>query len=205
MSGEGGPAEISNVLSAWFGPDADDATIVKRQHALWFVRSDATDRFLRETFGDLVARALRGEITSWGETQRGRLALLVVCDQLTRNIFRGTPRAFEGDPLALATSRAMIAADEDLRLRPIERLFVYLPLEHAEDLAVQNLAVARFEKLLDVVTGEARGAFAAYFDYAVRHRDIIQRFGRFPHRNVILGRASTDEEIAFLKEPFSSF
>ncbi|MRG94031.1 DUF924 family protein [Polyangium spumosum] len=197
--------EIEKVLLAWFGAEADDATVVKRQSGLWFAKSDETDRFLRETFGDLVERALRGELSSWRATLRGRLALIVLCDQFTRNIFRGTPRAFAGDPLALAAAREMIAAGEDASLRPFERVFVYLPLEHAEDLAAQEEAVARFARLLGDAPGEARGYFDGFHDYAVRHRDVIQRFGRFPHRNVILGRASTDEEIVFLKEPGSSF
>ena len=120
---------------------------------------------------------------------------MLLLDQFTRNIHRGTPRAFAGDALALATARAMVARGEDVELSTLQRVFVYLPFEHAEDLAMQHESLRLFEQLGD----------AGFLDYARRHAVVVERFGRFPHRNAILGRASTPEEIEYLKQPGSGF
>ena len=139
-------------------------------------------------------------MSAWADQADTALAHLLLLDQFTRNVFRDTPRAFAGDAQALAAARAMVAARQDEALLPVRRAFVYLPFEHAEDLAAQDEAVRLFTRLV-----AAAPALADMLGYAQRHRAVIQRFGRFAHRNAILGRASTAEEAAFLLEPGSSF
>jgi uncharacterized protein (DUF924 family) len=138
-------------------------------------------------------------------TSRGRLALILLLDQLPRSIHRGTPEAFAQDAAARQVADSGLAAGADRLLRPIERLFFYLPFEHSEDLADQHRSVRLFRELGESVLESQRDVFSGFLDYAVRHREVIERFGRFPHRNRILGRESTPEELAFLEEPGSSF
>lgn len=175
-----------DVLTFWFS----DST---RKH--WFARSDAFDASLRDRFGDLHTRAAAGQLDDWAATPRGALALVILLDQASRNLHRGTPGAFATDSAALRHARAAVDAGFDSGLSDEERLFFYLPFEHSEDLADQERSVALCASL----------ATAMYRDYAVRHRDVVARFGRFPHRNAILGRESTPEELEFLKQPGSSF
>jgi uncharacterized protein (DUF924 family) len=184
------------VLRFWFG---DDRPLAERPE--WFRKSDAFDREIAERFGPLIERALRGELAAWREESAEiALAQVIVLDQFTRNVFRNTPRAFAGDPLALATARAMLAQGQDVELAPVQRVFVYLPLEHAEVLRLQEESVRLFTQL-QAETPDAQG----WLDYAKRHHDVIARFGRFPHRNAILGRSSTPEELSFLSQPGSGF
>jgi uncharacterized protein (DUF924 family) len=142
----------------------------------------------------LWEQAVRGELDRWRSTPLAALALVVVLDQFSRNMFRGTPRAFAGDPAALAAAASVIERGFDRPLSAQERTFVYMPFEHAEDLAAQRRSLALFEAL-----------DPNDMEYARRHHEIIARFGRFPHRNSLLGRESTPEEIEFLKRPGSSF
>lgn len=191
---------IDRILAEWFG-ELDAQGLADEAHVRrWFTKDPAFDEFLRETFGALVEAALAGDLDAWAATPRGALARILLLDQMTRNIFRDTPKMFAGDALGRAATEAAIAAGFDERLRPHERAFLYMPLMHAEDLAVQERCVACFESLARI-----HETFAGQVDYAEQHRDIVARFGRFPHRNELLGRASTDEERAFLKEPGSSF
>jgi len=199
-------SEISVLLRFWFGDlSAPDEQIAERQAALWWGASAETDGILRTRFSDLHRHATRGELSAWSRTARGRLASIIAVDQLSRNLFRGSAEAFAHDDLARAWTVEAIESGQDRRLRPIERVFVYLPLEHSEDLADQERSVRVYEQLAGEVPPSARAAFAGYLDFAVRHRDIIRRFGRFPHRNASLGRVSTPAEIAFLSQPGSSF
>lgn len=142
---------------------------------------------------------MRGEIAGWNATPLAALALAIVLDQLPRNMFRGTARAFASDTLALAAAKAALERGFDAPLRPVERQFLYLPFEHAEDIAEQRRSLALLERLRKDSTHEVG------VDYARRHHDIIARFGRFPHRNALLGRISTPEELEFLEQPGSSF
>jgi uncharacterized protein (DUF924 family) len=144
-----------------------------------------------------AARA--GRLARWMEDPRSCLALIVLLDQLPRNMFRGSPRTYESDDKALAVARHAVAARHDHALRPVERSFVYLPFEHAEDLAAQHEGVALFSGLDLHPRGQE------WLKIARRHMEIVARFGRFPHRNDILGRPSTPEEIEFLTQPNSSF
>jgi len=153
----------------------------------------------------LLRAAASGELDDWASEPKSLLALILLTDQFPRNIYRESARAFAFDAKALAWCLEGMASGLHLALRPIQRVFFYLPLEHTESLAYQERSVRLFKKLLDSVSADQKPAFASFFDFAVHHRNIIARFGRFPHRNKILGRSSTPEELAFLAEPGSSF
>ena len=179
-------ASPHDVLAFWFDETAPN---------LWFEKNDAFDATLRARFGDRHAEAAAGCLVDWEETADGRLALLLLLDQMSRNLYRGDPRAFAQDARARAVARRAVAAGDHV-FAPRERCqFLFLPFEHSEDLADQLWCEALFRALGD----------DNLLDYAVRHRVIVERFGRFPHRNAALGRTSTAEELAFLTEPNSSF
>ena len=180
-----------SILTFWFGRGERD----KR----WFEKSEAFDDEVRRRFLGLHEQGARGALASWKDQPGECLALIVLLDQLPRNMFRGTPRAFATDGLALDAARHALAKGYDHAMRPAERMFLYLPFEHAESLPEQQMACELTKPL------EAFPETDDVYRYAVAHRDIIARFGRFPHRNAILGRESTPEEIAFLKGPGSSF
>jgi uncharacterized protein (DUF924 family) len=177
---------LEEVLSFWFAPGGRER---------WFERDPALDAEIARRFAPLVEEAAAGRLDALAGEPRGALALCVLLDQFPRDIWRGTPRAFACDEAARRVAGRAVAAGLDRGLPPEERLFLYLPFEHSESLADQERSVALMVGLGD----------AEWLDYAVRHRDVVARFGRFPHRNAILGRASTPEEEAFLREPGSSF
>jgi uncharacterized protein (DUF924 family) len=192
------PPDAQAVLDYWFG--APGSADHGRARELWFRKSEATDREIAQNFGTLVERALRGELDDWSGRPESALARIVLLDQFTRNIFRDTPRAFAGDARALRAATAMVGRRQDEALLPVQRTFVYLPFEHAEGIAMQDESVRLFTRLtLDVPELQDT------LDYAHRHREVVRRFGRFPHRNAILGRLSTPEEAVFLLEPGSRF
>ncbi|MGV8992213.1 MAG: DUF924 family protein [Thiobacillus sp.] len=194
-----------NVLDFWFGPSGTATELVGRQRKLWFAKSAANDQAVVDQFSDTLVAATAGQLDHWADTSRGRLALLIVFDQFPHHIHRDQPQAFATDPQALALSLAAIKAGDEQHLTPIEHVFLYLPLEHAESNAMQELSVALYEKLADEAAIEERALFDDFLNYAHQHRDVVARFGRFPHRNAILGRPSTDDEIEFLKQPGSRF
>ncbi|MDU9407171.1 DUF924 family protein [Pseudomonas sp. zfem001] len=194
------------LLDWWFGVDHGTATeVAAARQALWFGKRDSQDREAEVRFGALVEQALAGELQGWADDPQGWLAQLILLDQLPRMIFRDTPRAFAGDQRARPLLRDGLERGWDRRLMPIQRVFAYLVFEHAEDLPLQNRAVELFADLLSEAAVNERPLFANFLDYAERHQRVIARFGRFPHRNAILGRASSDEELAFLREPGSRF
>lgn len=196
---------IAEVLEFWFGDlPASDAVPAER-FRLWFGGGEEVDRLIRDRFGDDLGRAMRGEYDHWLESPRGTLALIVLLDQFPRNIHRGTDRAYACDERALLLCLAGMEQGHDLELAIAERAFFYLPLEHSEDLGMQRRSVRAFEALLAAAPAAMKEMCTGFLDYAVRHRRIIERFGRFPHRNAVLGRPSTAEEEAFLREPGSSF
>lgn len=194
-----------NVLDFWFGAAGRATDVTARQTRLWFGKSPENDRAVAERFGLTLAAAAAGELDGWAATPRGRLALVIVLDQFPHHIHRDRPEAFANDPQALAHSLAALDAGEDSALAPIERVFLYLPLEHAESLPLQTRSVELFDRLAREVAADERAPFDGFLDYARRHRDVVKRFGRFPHRNAVLGRASTPEETAFLGLPGSRF
>lgn len=193
------------ICSFWFGEEADDGAIARRQGKLWWQKSAETDAVIRQRFEPTLRSAGAGELDHWARTPRGRLALVIVLDQFPRNIYRDQPQAFAFDAKALALSLAGLEQGDDKPLRLIQRVFLYMPLEHAESPEMQARSVAAFEDLLAEAPPSAKDEFETFLDFAVRHRDIIERFGRFPHRNAILGRESTAAEHAFLQQPGSGF
>ncbi|WP_421295551.1 DUF924 family protein [Aeromonas veronii] len=194
------------LLALWFGDEADDVLRATRQAPLWWGKSSETDALLASRFGELAEAAAKGSLAHWADLPSGRLALILLLDQLPRNINRNTPAAFAQDPLARDLCLKGLSIGADKSLSPLERVFFYLPLEHAESREQQARSVALFEALAAEQAGTpAQATFAGFADFARRHQVIIERFGRFPHRNDILGRTSTPEEAAFLQQPGSGF
>jgi len=196
------------VFDFWFQPGPGQAADAPRRE--WFQKDEAFDREINRRFGALIDQALAGGLLEWDtEGPRSQLARILLLDQFTRNVHRGTPLAFAGDALALQAAQSMVDASQDLALPSLERAFIYLPFEHAEDMAMQEQAVALFTRLendeRDVASAATVKGIAGMLDYAQRHREVIRRFGRFPHRNAILNRPSTDEELAYLEQPGSGF
>jgi uncharacterized protein (DUF924 family) len=190
------PPSWQDVLDFWF---ADE------HKALWFKPSAAFDTTIRERFGALVESAIAGRLSEWEAAPDSCLALVILLDQLPRNAWRGTPRAFSGDAMARAVASRAVAGGIDRQIPLARRYFLYLPFEHSEDLADQERAVALFYAWAEEYPEAERANAKEQLRYVDRHKEIIERFGRFPHRNAILGRPSTPEEEAFLKEPMSSF
>jgi uncharacterized protein (DUF924 family) len=177
------------VLDAWFG--APGSAEFGTERKVWFKKNRAFDAALSGRFGALLEDAQAGKLAHWADTPLGALALIVMLDQFSRNCYRGTPRAFAGDAQALALAKALVASGDDLRMpTPQHRSFVYMPFEHDETLASQRESVRLFTALRD----------DDLLKYALRHAEVIERFGRFPHRNRILGRATRSEEDVWLKE-----
>ncbi|QWL65561.1 DUF924 family protein [Aeromonas jandaei] len=194
------------LLDFWFGDPADDALRAKRQAPLWWGKSSETDALLARRFGAQAEAAANGELDDWADVPSGKLALILLLDQLPRNIHRGTPTAFAREPLAREQCLKGLSLGMDRQLSPLERVFFYLPLEHAESREQQARSMALFEELAaEQAHSPANETFAGFADFARRHQVIIERFGRFPHRNDILGRTSTPEEAAFLLQPGSGF
>jgi uncharacterized protein (DUF924 family) len=187
-----------DVLAFWMG----DGTRFRDE---WFRRDEAFDARVRERFGGVLEAAARGGHDAWTATPRGRLALVVVLDQLSRNALRGTAGSFAQDARARKAATEGIDRGEDRELPPLERMFLYMPLVHAEDRAAQARAVSLFEELARDAPPTLASSLADALRFARMHRDIMERFGRFPHRNAILGRESTAEEIEFLKKDGSRF
>ena len=182
----------SDVLAFWFGAGG-------KSRAEWFRKDAAFDGEIRERFGALHAEASAGGLVAWEDEPRSALALVLVLDQFSRNLHRNDPRAFAQDARALRVAEKMLANGWHRELHPLERQFVYLPLEHAEDLARQDRSVALFKEL------QAMPGMEGIAQWAEKHRAVIRRFGRFPHRNAALGRTSTPEEAAFILTPGSGF
>ena len=182
------------VLDFWFGSPAG---AYRKQ---WFRKDPDFDAQIKAQFLDLYWAMVVSPSESWLNTTTTRSARIIVLDQFARNMFRGTPQSFAADPLALATATTAIERGDEATLLPVERFFLYLPFEHSESLTDQNRCVERFEQLVQEAPELHHG-----LDYARRHRNVIVQFGRFPHRNQILGRQSTPEELTFLQQPGSRF
>ena len=180
------------ILDFWFGPTNEPRDV-------WFRKDPAFDAAIGARFGEAVEAALAGAYRDWTATPQGALARVLVLDQFTRNAFRDTAKAFAGDPEALATATRMVAAGFDRALPPVARQFAYLPFEHAESADAQARSLALFDALA------RETGLTSPLEWARKHAAVIARFGRYPHRNAILGRPSTPEEIAFLREPGSRF
>lgn len=189
--------EAQQVLDFWFGPRSSGEHGLARK--VWFRKDPGFDNLIRDRFGALHARLEAGESVGWGESPDSLLARIIVLDQFSRNMFRDTPRAYASDALALECAGTMVDRGWDMGLLPVQRMFVYLPFEHSERMADQDRCVA----LMQRVAEDAR--LAEMPAWAEKHRVVVARFGRFPHRNAILGRECTAEEVEFLRQPGSSF
>lgn len=198
------PALIPAVLDFWFG-SSDPAAEVELRNELWFNGGEVFDQECRRRFLPTLEALARGEGRSWLEHPGGQLASVIVLDQFSRNVFRDTPRAFAQDSRALAITLAGLEQGVDRQLGFAQRSFFYLPLEHSEDRAMQERSVAVFTALRDEAPPHRREAAQVVLDFALRHKEIIDRFGRYPHRNQVLGRTTTGEEFTFLRTPGSSF
>ena len=161
----------------------------------WWVKDFELDQLIIARFSEIHARAVRCELSAWRKNASGRLAEIIVLDQFSRNMFRGSPLSFAYDPLALALSQEAISAGADQLLSPVERNFIYMPFMHSESLQIHEDALELFR----------RNGQQGNFEYELKHKAIIERFGRYPHRNQVLGRASTESELEFLRQPGSSF
>ena len=181
-----GPVSPEAVLEFWF------EELTPQQH---FAKDAALDAAIAQRFGPTLAAAARGELSGWRASTLGRLAEIVVLDQFSRNVWRDTPRAFAQDGMALVLAQELVASGHDRALPPAQRAFAYMPYMHSESAAIHAQSVRLF----------AQPGLEGNLPFALSHRAIIERFGRYPHRNAVLGRASTDEELAFLREPGSSF
>jgi uncharacterized protein (DUF924 family) len=185
------------ILDFWFGPVGSEEYGTERK--AWFRKDDAFDALIRQRFELEIAQALGGAYRAWAATPRGALARILLLDQFTRNSFREAPRAFAGDALALDAADDAVGRHFDAELIAVERWFMYLPFAHAESVAAQERSVQLFTRLA------SETGLAEPLVWAKRHASVITLFGRFPHRNAILGRPSTAEELAFLTAPGSRF
>ncbi len=199
-------ASPEEILDFWIGDAVSSAEATKEKSKLWFRKSKETDALLRDRFAETVEALANGLAEDWAaRCVRARLAAIVALDQFSRNIYRGTPQSFANDARALKLALQAIDIDEHLELPVVEQVFLYLPLEHAEDAEMQKLSVKLFTRLHETAPEAFNDACADWLDYAVRHKKIIDLYGRFPHRNAVLGRQSTIAELDFLTQPGSSF
>lgn len=203
-------AQAKDVLTFWFQGVTDETVIdmKKPPFNLWFTKNAQFDQDIRGQFEADWNQAAAGELKDWEKNKEDQLALIILLDQFSRNMHRGTPDMFAGDHRALALTLRAIADSADDEYELIERCFIYMPLQHAEDRAIQIMSVQCFSDLVEESKEKCPGNKSYYvysLDYAKKHQVIIERFGRFPHRNAILGRPSTPEELEFLKKPGSSF
>jgi uncharacterized protein (DUF924 family) len=192
------------VLDFWFGPEPMTPALFQSQMPTWFggdpAAQAARDATIVERFGELAARAAAGALDAWAGSPRQRLALILLLDQMPRHVHRGTARAFASDDRAAALTLDGMQKAADATLDPAQRVFFYMPLQHSEAPDVQEESFAAYGRLVDESPGPWRAVLAGPLDYARRHRDIVARFGRFPHRNTALGRSSTAEETAWLED-----
>lgn len=195
----------NEILEFWFGDALASLEQVGPRSELWFRQDHEFDRQIQQRFGSLPERAARGELDEWRGEAFSALALVLVLDQFPRNLYRRSARAFECDPLAREVALESIAGGFDEALHPLQALFLYLPLEHAEDIGLQERSVQLFGQLAARAPAALRPRFEQFTNYARRHRDVIHRFGRFPHRNELLDRQPTSEEIAYLESGGDTF
>jgi uncharacterized protein (DUF924 family) len=196
--------KIKSILQFWFG-NLINGQVSSEQHKLWWDKNPAVDKYIQQHFQQDVLNAIAGKYEDWLQEAKGTLALILLVDQFCRHIYRGTPAAFAADPIALQWAKHGLELQQDKQLSLAKRAFFYMPFEHAEDIAAQQQAVALFYNLYKQAPANQRQTYQDYYNYAKQHQVIIERFGRFPHRNAILNRISTKEELLFLAGPSSRF
>jgi uncharacterized protein (DUF924 family) len=197
--------DINKVLCFWFGTETDQKEIIRQQSGLWWGKDANADLDIKERFGELYQSAINDELGDWLNSVKGAHALIIVLDQFSRVINRDSPDAFSQDSKALKVALEGIGKGYDRSLTFIERVFFYMPLEHSENLDNQSQCVALFQKLLFEVPEDLKNEFQGSLQFAEKHKEIIERFRRFPHRNKVLNRISSADELEFLIQPGSSF
>ncbi|MGI9274087.1 MAG: DUF924 family protein [Endozoicomonas sp.] len=195
------PITFQNVLDFWFSGEP----LGEEQMNRWWKKNVSVDKDIRDRFAGLVDDVHRGLADEWAVTAEGRLAAITCLDQFPRNMYREDPRSFHYDERATALCREGLALEQHRSLPPLQQAFFVMPLMHSEQMPDQDECVRQFERLVGESTGAVQGYLSGSLDFAIKHRDIIARFQRFPHRNSILGRSSTAEELEFLTQPGSSF
>ena len=197
--------QIEQVIRFWFGIQDEDGFSSKQEKNKWWSGSAETDLDISHQFGELVNQALKHQLKEWEETAEGQLAYIILLDQFTRYIYRGTEHAFSGDSKALKICKNGLSVDNDLALTSEQRVFFYMPLEHSEAIEDQELCIRLLEGLLKRSPSHRQDVIQGYIRFAKHHRDIIAEFGRFPHRNETLKRMNTPQENEFLKGEHSRF
>ena len=204
--------EIRIVLEFWFGKGnidnnscASAQEIAKQQSKLWWGKDPSVDNDIRQQFEPTLKALITGHYTSWLKTPQGQLAAIIVLDQFSRNMYRSNAHAFSQDSLALHWALEGIRQGNDKKLTPLQRVFFYLPLEHCEQLNMQKLAIEKFQQLAESAPASFADLAKGFVDYAHQHHAVIARFGRFPHRNVLLNRQSSPEEAKYLAQPGAGF
>ena len=197
--------DSQEILQFWFGDENELQAISDKQSALWWGKNDQTDATIKEKYSGLVEAASAGNLEHWKSEAESCLAYVLLLDQFSRNIYRGTAAAFANDARALSTTLDGLKSGLDKKLSPMQRVFFYLPLEHSESLAMQELSLHQFKNLQHDDNAEHPEIFSKFYQFAEAHYRIIKKFDRYPHRNAMLGRQSSAEELAFLQQPNSSF
>ena len=198
-------ANYAAVLDFWFGPELEDPAVLRTASKHWFEKNEKFDTEIRDRFGDLPEAAANGDLSNWRTEDEGLLALIIVLDQFPRNLFRNHAKSFSYDNLAL--EHAISALDRGLqeRLHPLQSVFIFMPLEHSEDLQMQQRCVAGLQRLQERTPAIWQDKVAGFLRFAIAHQEVIERFGRFPHRNAILGRSSSEAEREFLASGRGAF
>jgi uncharacterized protein (DUF924 family) len=191
-------ATANTIVGLWFGDDLETPKAVRERSRQWFASDPIFDELIRSRFEELPDQALSGKFDDWVRTPFSTLALVLILDQFPRNLYRGSSRSFAYDSAAVDIAREAIALGLDRELHPLHALFLYLPLEHSEDQDLQDQCVSLFQRLVERAPAQLADQFSSFLGYAERHHVVIKQFGRFPHRNSILGRSSTPEEVEFL-------
>lgn len=187
-----------DIIDFWFGDSLGNPESARNRSKFWYVSNSDTDAEIRKQFGPILEAVLKGDLSAWETTPEGALALVILLDQFSRNIYRGDAKAYSGDELALAIAKRAIQASFDQDLPGLHRLFLYHPFHHSEQLRDQENAVALFQNVEDRSPEDWREFLHGFTKFAIHHKGVVSRFGRFPHRNKILGRSNTKEEQAYL-------
>jgi len=197
--------DIQHILDFWFSDSELDSPQLDSRMERWFGASDELDEQIRQNFSELIELATTDQLDDWAETPQGRLALIILLDQFRRNIYRGSAEAFALDKKALKIAIEGTMAGDHKQLDSVERMFFFMPLQHSESLKIQEKSVSIFNALAESVSGTLHETFLASAQFAELHRDIVAEFGRFPHRNEVLGRANTSAEATYLSGDSPSF
>ena len=199
------PSEPQDVIDYWLGDAETDPSAVRDRSKLWYGSSTEIDNQIRQNFGDALALAERGKLQQWLESPSGQLSLIILLDQFSRNLYRGSRDAWKNDARALDIATRCVDNNDHQGLSLFGRVFLYHPFHHAESTMAQEKAIFLFDELYRDAPPEWHSSLKGYVDFARSHRDIIRRFGRFPHRNKTLGRQSAAEEDEYLKESSSTY